>query len=384
MYKAKESYSFLASLWELEEYCHLDDQRESFGSLPEMEGGFFIGDTMLKEAFTFEKLLPCHKLCRTSKQHRKDVINFELNLGYNLVKLSNEILSKQYKVGSYKVFKIYEPKERVIEALYYKDRLVLMAFCTHIIQPKLEKSLIYDNVACRKGKGTLFGLKRLEHFLRDYYKKYGCKGYFLKCDVTKYFQSINHDILIKNLSKTSLDDEDLYMAKTIIDSKNAETGVGLPIGNQTSQWFGLFYLNKIDRLIKEKLQIKYYVRYMDDMILVHHDKEYLKYCREQIEKIANNELNLKLNSKTQVAQLKNGIDFLGFRTILCENGKILRLLRSQAKIKMKHKLKLLGKHKQEKIVDDSFIDKRLNAYKGHLCHSNCNKIYYIYKNKNKL
>ena len=85
MYKAKESYSFLASLWELEEYCHLDDQRESFGSLPEMEGGFFIGETMLKEAFTFEKLLPCHKLCRASKQHRKDVINFELNLGYNIV-----------------------------------------------------------------------------------------------------------------------------------------------------------------------------------------------------------------------------------------------------------------------------------------------------------
>jgi len=123
---------------------------------------------------------------------------------------------------------------------------------------------------------------------------------------------------------------------------------------------------------------------MDDMILVHHDKEYLKYCREQIEKVANNELNLKLNSKTQVAQLKNGIDFLGFRTILCENGKVLRLLRSQAKIKMKHKLKLLGKLKQEKIVDDDFINKRLNAYKGHLCHANCNKVYYIYKNKNKL
>lgn len=339
---------------------------------------------MLKEAFTFEKLLPCHKLCRASKQHRKDVISFELNLGYNLVKLSNDILTGKYKVGSYKVFKIYEPKERVIEALYYRDRLVLMAFCTHIIQPKVEKCLIYDNVACRKGKGTHFGIMRLDKFLKDYYRKHGSMGYFLKCDVTKYFQSINHEILYNKLSKTSLDEEDLSIVKIILNSKNAETGVGLPIGNQTSQWFGLFYLNTIDRLIKEKLQIKYYVRYMDDMILVHHDKEYLKYCKEQIERTLNEELKLTLNAKTQIAQLKNGIDFLGFRHILTDTGKVVRLLRGQAKIKMKKRLKLLGKFKQNGLVDDDFVKVRLNAYKGHVKRCNVHKLLYFYTRKNKL
>lgn len=339
---------------------------------------------MLKEAFTFDKLLSAYKKCRKSKQHKKDVINFEINLGYNLVNLSNLILSKKYKVGAYKEFKIYEPKERKIEALYFKDRIVLMAFCTYILEPKIEKCLIYDNVACSKGKGTLFGLKRLEKFLRNYYNKYGETGYFLKCDVTKYFQSINHQILLSNLSKTNLDEEDLYIVKTIISSKNQETGVGLPIGNQTSQWFGLFYLNSVDRLIKEKLKIKYYVRYMDDMILLHHDKEYLKYCKQVITEFVETQLNLSLNKKTQISKLNNGIDFLGFRSILLKSGKVIRLLRGQAKVKMKHKLKLLGKLKQNNIVDEEFINKRLTAYKGHLCHSNCYKLFKTYSKKNGL
>jgi len=120
---------------------------------------------------------------------------------------------------------------------------------------------------------------------------------------------------------------------------------------------------------------------MDDMILVHHNKEYLKYCRERIEKVANIELNLTLNSKTQVSHLKNGIDFLGFKTILNQNGRIFRLLRSQAKIRMKHKLKYLGKLKSQNIVDEDFVSQRIAAYKGHLKHSNCNQLFYKYKEK---
>ncbi len=225
--------------------------------------------------------------------------------------MSKNLLNKTYKIGKYKQFYIYEPKKRNIEALSYKDRVVLMAFCTNIIQPKIEKKLIYDNVACRKGKGTFFGIQRLHKFLKDYYHKFGESGYFLKCDIKKYFQSINHEILLKNLAKTSLDEEDLWFINIILESKNNDTKVGLPIGNQTSQWFALFYLNKVDRLIKEKLRIKYYVRYMDDMILVHNNKEFLKFCKQEIEKCVKEELNLSFNSKTQIGRLKNGIDFLG-------------------------------------------------------------------------
>lgn len=339
----------------------------------------------LEESFGFEKLLEAHKKCRCSKQHKRETINFEINLSQNLVSLSKQIINKAYVVDNYKQFKIYEPKERIIEALPYKDRVVLMALCSNIIEPKFEKRLIYDNVACRKGKGTYFGIKRLEKFLHCYYKKFGTnKGYVLKCDIRKYFQSINHEVLFNKLEKENFDKDELWILKLIIDSKNQETGIGLPIGNQTSQWFGLYYLDQIDRLIKEKLKIKYYVRYMDDMILVHNDKEYLKFCKAEIEKCANNNLKLELNNKTQITTLKNGIDFLGFRHILTENGKVLRLLRGQAKIKLKKNMKLLSKLKQNNLVDEDYINSRLNAFNAHICHSNAKSLYRKFKKINNL
>lgn len=340
---------------------------------------------MLEESFSFEKLLEAHKRCRCSKQHKRETINFEVNLSQNLVTLSKQIINRTYKVGSYKQFKIYEPKERIIEALSYKDRVVLMALCSNIIEPKFEKRLIYDNVACRKGKGTHFGIKRLENFLHCYYKKFGNnKGYVLKCDIRKYFQNIDHAILFNKLKNEKFDKDELWILKLIIDSKNEEKGVGLPIGNQTSQWFGLYYLDEIDRPIKEKLRIKYYVRYMDDMILVHNDKEYLKFCKEEIEKCANNHLKLNLNNKTEISNLKDGIDFLGFRHILTENGKVLRLLRGQAKVKLKRNMKLLSKLKQNSLVDEEYIDSRLNAFNAHICHSNAKSLYRKLKKINNL
>lgn len=339
---------------------------------------------MLEDAFSFEKLLEAHKKCRCSKQHKRATINFELNLSENLTNLSKQIINKTYQIGKYKKFKIYEPKERLIEALPYKDRVVLMALCSNIIEPKFEKRLIYDNVACRKQKGTEFGIRRLQKFLHSYYRKYGSNGYFLKCDIRKYFQSIHHEVLLNKLKKEKFDEEEFYFLKLIIDSKNKETGVGLPIGNQTSQWFGLYYLDEIDRLIKEKLRIKYYVRYMDDMILIHHDKEYLKYCKEQIIKCAKENLKLELNNKTQISTLKNGVDFLGFRHILTESGKVLRLLRTQAKVKLRRNMKLLGKLKQGNIVDKEYLELRLNAFHAHICHSNAKSLYRKLKNVNNL
>lgn len=339
---------------------------------------------MLEQAFSFEKLLEAHKKCRCSKQHKRETINFEIGLSQNLTVMSTQLLNKTYQVGKYKKFKIYEPKEREIEALSYKDRVVLMALCSNIIEPKFEKRLIYDNVACRKNKGTDFGIKRLEKFLHSYYRKYGNKGYALKCDIRKYFQNINHEILLSKLKKEKFDEEDLWILKLIIDSKNQETGVGLPIGNQSSQWFALYYLDEIDRLVKEKLRIKYYIRYMDDMILIHNDKEYLKYCKEQIRKCASENLKLELNNKTQIVRLEDGIDFLGFRHILTEKGKVLRLLRGQAKVRLKNKMKILSKLKEKHLVDEEYINLRVNAFYAHICHSNAKSLYRKLKIKNKL
>ena len=138
----------------------------------------------------------------------------------------------------------------------------------------------------------------------------------------------------------------------------------MPLGNQSSQWFALFYLNVVDRYVKEKLRVKGYVSYVDDMILIHRDKEYLRYCLNEIERICKEKLNLSLNHKTQIGKVKNGIDFLGYRHILNENGSITRKLRSSAKKRLKKHLKTLKKLRD--IVDDEYVYIRKNAFYNHI------------------
>ncbi len=123
----------------------------------------------LEEIFTFENLYEAYKNCRKGKQHKEEVIRFETNLAVYLYNIQKELLTKKYKLGKYKIFKIYEPKERVIEALSFKDRVVIRCFCDITLKPKIEKKLIYDNVACRRGKGTHFAIQRLHSFLKREY-----------------------------------------------------------------------------------------------------------------------------------------------------------------------------------------------------------------------
>lgn len=321
----------------------------------------------LDEIFTFENLYDAYKQCRKSKQHKGEVIRFETNLSYNINKLVNEIATKKYKLGKYKEFLIYEPKERLIEALPFRDRVVIRCFCDIVLRDKIEVKLIYDNTACRTEKGTLFAIKRLEKFLRhEYLKEHNNDIYFLKCDIQKYFPSIDHQILLDLLRKINFSEDEMWMIEKLVKEQPNNAATGLPLGNQSSQWFALFYLNVIDRYVKEKLRVKGYVRYMDDMILVHRDKEYLRYCLNEIERICKEKLNLSLNHKTQIGKVKNGIDFLGYRHILNENGSITRRLRSSAKKRLKKHLKTLKKLRDKEIVDDEYVYIRKNAFYNHI------------------
>lgn len=320
---------------------------------------------MLEDIFSFENLYEAHKNCRKSKQHKGEVVRFEVSLATNLEKIRKEIITHKYKMGKYRMFLIYEPKKRVIEAPCYRDRIVIRCFCEQVLKPKIEKKLIYDNAACRKGKGTHFSINRLEKFLkREYLKSHNNNIYFLKCDISKYFPSIDHSILLNLLKKIEFSDEEIEFIELLV--KAVPSKQGLPLGNQSSQWFALLYLNRIDRLIKEELRIKGYIRYMDDMILISRDKNYLRYCLEQIKKVCKNELHLLLNQKTQIGKVKDGIDFLGYRHILDQNGKVIRKLRGSSKIRLKRHLKFLKKLRESEIVDDQYVDIRKNAYYEYL------------------
>lgn len=316
-----------------------------------------------KEIFTFENLLEAHKMCRRSKQHKRGTILFEIALGVNLCKLAKELADKTYKLGKYRVFEIYDPKRRLIEALPYKDRVVLMCFCRNVLEPVLERRLIYDNAASRIGKGTDFAITRLHGFMRRMFINGGNEGYFLKCDIAKYFQNINHDILLKKLKRCGFSEDEMWFMNQVIRSHPEQ---GLPLGNQTSQWFALLYLDEVDRLIKEKLRAPYYIRYMDDFVLLSESKEFLQKCRAEIQKVCAEKLKLSLNNKTQIGKIKNGVDFLGFNHKLTVSGKIVKSLRASAKIRQRQYLKTMAHYYRCGVLDEEYLNVRLNAYKAHL------------------
>ena len=160
----------------------------------------------------------------------------------------------------------------------------------------------------------------------------------------------------------------------ITDSYSVSEGKDLPLGNQTSQWFAILYPDRVDRFIKETLKIKYYTRYMDDMILVHHDKDYLKQCLAQIQNILKNELYLETNAKTQIFPIKNGVDYLGFHFYMTASGKIIRKDRRQTKKKYRRKIKQMQYEYSSGTIEFGEVKQVLNSYRAHLAHGNCYRL----------
>ena len=208
-------------------------------------------------------------------------------------------------LGPYRRFTIYEPKERNIVSQGMFDKTINHLVARYILLPSIGKCLIDTNVASRKDKGTSYGIKTFKEFKRKCdirYKKY----YILKCDVSKFFYSIDQDILKEKLKKKIKDKDSLKIVFDIIESEEH----GLGIGNMTSQILAIFYLNDMDHYIKEHLKIKYYLRYQDDFVLFHESKTYLKFCLEEIKKILEKE-KLTLNRKTRIYKNTNRFIFLG-------------------------------------------------------------------------
>lgn len=191
--------------------------------------------------------------------------------------------------------------------------------------------MIYDNATCRVGKGTRFATDRLTQFMREFYKKHGTEGCILKFDIRKFFDNINQEILkekLKGIKDTDVKKLLFHIIDSISVNPEEFDKRGLPLGNQTSQWFALWYLNGLDRMIKEQFGIKYYSRCMDDGILNREDKEYLKQCLDKMEKYIRMELKLSFNEKTQIFPISQGADYLGFRFYLTDTGKVIKRLRT--------------------------------------------------------
>lgn len=293
---------------------------------------------------TFEKMLAAHQRARKNKAFKKEVILFELNLENNIINLINNIKSGKYRLGEYHSFTIYEPKERIIKALPYVDRVVHQWYVEEFIKPYIVPRFISTSFACLTDKGTHKAVEQIEKYMRIY-KRNSEDFWILKCDIKRYFYSINPNILYEILKKYISDKKLLEFTKLLIfDSRGQFGDIGIPIGNYTSQFFANIYLNELDYYVKRDLKIKYYVRYMDDFILLLSTKKDCIEIKTKIEEFLYSKLELSLNSKSRYYPYKMGVNFCGYR--IFTTHRLLRL-RSKKKIKsnVKHWNKLYSKNK---------------------------------------
>lgn len=296
------------------------------------------------------------------KKSKKDVAEFSLNLSQNIFKLHKELQTKTYRHGAYEAFSISDPKPRSIHKATVRDRLLHHAIY-RILYPYFDKKFIFDSYSCRLDKGTHRAVNRLKFFSRKVSKNNTKQCWVLKCDIRKFFASVDHKILKNILSEYITDQDILRLLAKIINSfsTKGKLETGIPLGNLTSQLFANIYMNKFDQWMKHRMKVKYYIRYADDFVIISQDKDYIL---ELIPKIADFlEENLKLSlhpNKISIKTLSSGIDFLGWVHFPHH-----RVLRTTTKKKMFRNLRLKEREKRENSI---------NSYLGMLSWGDANRL----------
>lgn len=286
--------------------------------------------------------------CRASQGKRKTwgYLEFKEYAEANLLLIQEELLDGSYRIGSYREFIIYEPKERLISALDFKDRLVQHALC-NIIGPIFEAGLLPYTFACRPNKGTHAGVKHIQSLLRR-----TNATYFLKTDFTKYFSNINREVLHQMIDKKIHCARTLQLIREIIPI----VGKGIPIGSLTSQLFANVYGNVVDRYLHFTLGQRYWARYMDDIVILGYDQKILQDVFNKICIYVDINLHL-LISKWQISSISRGINFLGYRI-----WPYHKLLRKDSVIRAKRKIE-----NYLRIDDRKGLQKFLVSWYGHAC-----------------
>ncbi|MGA1839919.1 MAG: reverse transcriptase domain-containing protein [bacterium] len=260
------------------------------------------------------------------KRDRPEVLDFAGQLGKTLSIMRNELEHEKFVFGKFSTFYVHDPKERLIYAPGFSERVLHHAIM-NVCEPVFDRHLIFDTYACRKGKGRLAAIERAKNLSRSYL-------WFLKMDIHKYFDSIDHNILTGLLCRKFKDKGLLRLFGRVVGSYETKKGKGIPIGALTSQHFANLYLSPLDRFIKESLGCRAYVRYMDDMVIWGNKKNFLKSVLKAIKDFLNKNLALQFKPFPFINLCDNGLDFLGFRLF---PTKVLLNRRSCKRLKRKWK-----------------------------------------------
>lgn len=338
------------------------------------------------EMCEFEVLYNAFLAARRGKRSKYSAAQYEANVLQLTERLSYILRTRKYVPRKFEVFYVREPKLRLVQAPAFVDKVVQHALVDNILYEAITHSFILDNYASQRDKGTHYGLSRLRSAMLSYFRSRKGKdeeyrrlnglpykpmsewdyadGWVLKCDVRKFFASIDHDLVKQKLRERVEDDRVFELMCTYIDTSD-----GLPLGYQTSQLLALMFLDNFDHFVKERLRIRYYGRYMDDFYLIHEDKEHLRYCLKEIRAYLAN-LHLELNQKTAIFPLRNGIDFCGFHTYLTETGKVVMKLRRSSIQRMNARLRYWSKAYPKGEVSKEDIIISFKAWNAHAAHGN--------------
>ena len=273
------------------------------------------------EVFTFDNLYECAKDCCKNVRWKTSIKNFEMNLVEIVSVLYKQLQKGTYKSRGFFKFKLKgkRGKERTISAVHITERCIQKCLCRYCLEPLLIPSLIYDNSACIKNRGTDFAIKRLRRNIYNNFLINGNDGYFLKIDYSKYFENIDHQILLSKIRKKIKDNKLFNLYKYFVDNCGDK---GLGLGSEISHISAMYFVNDLDHYIKEKLKVKFYGRYMDDSYLIVKNKNELKYILSKIKEFCNN-LNIIINDrKTTIYKINKGMLFLNKHITISDTGKI--------------------------------------------------------------
>lgn len=319
------------------------------------------------DAISYGNLRRALNKCCRGVRWKDSVVGYELHAPQNTQKLARSLKDGTYKISPYQKFTLYEPKKREIVATRIADRQVQMALSEAGLYDDIVEHFVYDNCACQKGKGTDFALNRMKVHMLRHYREHGKDGWVLRCDIYHFFPETRHDVAKESVGKLIEDDRARRMVFDIIDSFDGDKGIGL--GSQISQLTELAVLNDLDHYIKERLGIKHYIRYMDDFLLIHPDKEYLKFCRAEIEKKVA-EKGLRLNEKTLIHPLRQGIKFLQWRFVLTETGGVRMLMSGKKTGRERRRLKKLVAGEADGTLSPGTADNSATAWDANAARGN--------------
>lgn len=316
------------------------------------------------EVFTYSNLYDSYKKCLKGVRWKASVQNYSANAPLNVYEALDGLRSGKLNVRKGYEFDLYERgKKRHIRSVHIRERVVQKCLCDYALVPVLGRSLIYDNGASTAGKGTKFARKRLQMHLEKYIRKHGSDGYILIFDFKKFFDSIQHHVVLQVLKRYFTDKRIIGLTMKFV-RLSGDTGLGL--GSQISQSLCLAVPNELDHAMKERCRMHFYGRYMDDGYIIHHDKEMLKECLKVMKEICE-KLGLTLNlKKTHIRKLSGGFSFLKRRYHIESSGKIIVRPSRKTMTRMRRRLKKFRKRISEGKMSIKAASQSFQSWHSHI------------------